>query len=318
MSEFLVGEASVGLTDRADGFAFARKFTVEVTGLLTQIRFYSRKAGYVKAAVYADNGGSPGNRLAKQDAAQECIADQFNFVDLESAIPVTLGQIVWLCGNCSADGVISSYIDTGGIDEYYVSNFAGHTWPETWPGGTPYYRRLCFAGFGDVLASPIAETNPANEITYSTAKLHGKVTDDGGSECKGKFAYGVKPTADQATAWTEGLFTNDTFEAAIDTLLSETTYVFKAIVENAQGDDEGDELEFTTLQAPPPPKKALITHPGIKRVRIIVDGEIKGDYDKLSDLDAGYLENALELPIPTPSIVEVETIAGQVHTYTIT
>jgi hypothetical protein len=170
------------------------------------------------------------------------------------------------------------------------------------------------------VVAPTVQTGPADEITATTAKLHGILTDDGGEPCSVRFAYGIKPDYTATTEWQDGKITNDQFEAALLELDPETTYVFKAVALNSEGQAEGDELEFTTAAAPPPippPLKLLITHPAIKDVKVYKDGELEESYENLSNLDEQRIEDTVEIPIVPPATLEVITLGGLAHIFEI-
>lgn len=171
-----------------------------------------------------------------------------------------------------------------------------------------------------VVVEPTPQTNAADTVAATSAKLHGLLTNDGGEACSVRFEYGIKPALNQQTNWQEGFVTNDPYEASAEGLLPETTYVFRAVAENSAGQGEGETLEFTTLALPPQAanlKKVLVTHPAIKSVAIIQDGSEATKYENLSNLDEQRIEDAIEFPVLAPATIKVTTLSNEVWTFDI-
>ncbi len=98
------------------------------------------------------------------------------------------------------------------------------------------------------------------------------------------------------------------------------SYHFRTEATNSGGTIYGADAEFTTEAMPPPvgqQVKALITHPALKRVRVIFEEQEMADYDQLSNPEEQRLESSLEIPIPTPCTIEVTTLADQVFEFKI-
>jgi len=192
-------------------------------------------------------------------------------------------------------------------------------------------RRICYAYDGDsdkapklhieyTIPTPTVQTNDADGITHEQAKLHGKLTDDGGEACEVRFQWGETTAYGNDTAWQPGKATNDLFEQLITGLDSDKTYHFRAQAKNAHGTSSGADKEFTTQEVPPPPakyRKIIITHPALKTVRVIKDGEEQTKYENLSNLEEGFIHGEIELPAEAPTTVEVTTLAEQVYKFNV-
>lgn len=85
-----------------------------------------------------------------------------------------------------------------------------------------------------------------------SAILHGRITDDGGLPCEGRFQWGYSAGAlVNDTAWQNTLATGDTFQELITGLPAGTRIYFRAQARNASGTTSGLVLTFITLSAPP-------------------------------------------------------------------
>ena len=182
-------------------------------------------------------------------------------------------------------------------------------------------RDEAFQEWGDpVLDPPTVATNPADGVDHEQATLHGTLTDDGGEACEVRFQYGKTVGYGTDTEWQPGKVSTDTFEQLITGLDPDQLYHFRAQAKNAAGTSSASDAEFTTSILPPAygaMKKAQITHPALKTVRIIQHGQEVGKFDQLSNPDEAYIESGLTLSIPTPSTVEVTTLADQVYEFNI-
>ncbi|MBA7645702.1 hypothetical protein ES703_53460 [subsurface metagenome] len=167
---------------------------------------------------------------------------------------------------------------------------------------------------------PSVATNPADGVDHEQATLHGTLTDDGGETCEVRFQYGKTVGYGTDTDWQEDKQSEATFEQLITGLDPDQTYHFRAQAKNSVGTSSGSDAEFTTSILPPAygaMKKAQITHPALKTVRIIQHGQQVAKFDELSNPDESYIESGLTIHIPTPSTVEVTTLADQVYEFTI-
>jgi len=98
----------------------------------------------------------------------------------------------------------------------------------------------------------VLNTDPVTEITVSTAKLAGVITDDGGAEVTARgFCWGLlaNPTI-QDDIKPSGTGTG-TFSATIENLQPNTQYYARAYAENSVGVAYGNEIVFVTSTAAP-------------------------------------------------------------------
>ncbi len=96
-------------------------------------------------------------------------------------------------------------------------------------------------------------TNPATDISSSSARLNGRLLGDSGSICKYHFMYWkVGDAWVTSTAWTGGIHSGDSFSEVITGLNPGTLYYFWAEAINALGQNGWDSglLTFTTLFEP--------------------------------------------------------------------
>lgn len=100
-------------------------------------------------------------------------------------------------------------------------------------------------------AAPTIETNPATDVTSTTATLHGTVTDYGGLDVDSvSFEWGL--TISYGYSQGAGGVEGDTFWLNIENLTPGTTYHFQAIGSNSSGPGYGDDVTFATTSAPLP------------------------------------------------------------------
>jgi len=98
----------------------------------------------------------------------------------------------------------------------------------------------------------VLSTDPATEITVSTAKLEGVITDDGGAEVTARgfcWGLGTNPTIqDDFKPAGTGV---GAFSTAIGNLQPNTRYYARAYAENSVGIAYGNEIDFVTSTAAP-------------------------------------------------------------------
>ncbi len=139
-------------------------------------------------------------------------------------------------------GIFTSTI-TGlfGITKYYVKAYAINL------AGIAYGNEVNFT----TIVKPIVVTISISNITQTTAKSGGNITNDGGGSITAKgVEYG-----NVSGALT--LFTNDgtgsnSFVSFMTGLVPNTTFYVRAYATNAVGTGYGAELSYTTLPIPPP------------------------------------------------------------------
>lgn len=172
----------------------------------------------------------------------------------------------------------------------------------------------------DPATPPTVQTNPADNIDHEQATLHGTLTDDGGEPCEVRFQYGKTTGYGTDTDWQPEKQSEATFQQLLTALDPDQTYHFRAQAKNSAATSSGTDAQFTTSILPPvygAMKKAQITHPALKTVRIIQHGQQVAKFDELSNPDQHYIESGLTIPIPTPSTIEVTTLADQVYEFNI-
>ena len=178
-----------------------------------------------------------------------------------------------------------------------------------------------FEDWGDpIIELPTVTTNDATGVGQEEATLHGTLNNDGGEPCSVRFNYGKTIGYGSNTAWQEGKITNDTFEQLVESLDPDTDYHFRAEAQNSKGSSYGADKEFHTTAPPVPPptiRKVVITHPAIAEIRVYRDTALQLKYEELSNLEQHYITNGIEVPVPTPATLEVETLAGITHSFTI-
>ena len=98
----------------------------------------------------------------------------------------------------------------------------------------------------------VLNTDPATEITVSTAKLAGVITDDGGAEVTARgFCWGLVPNPTIQDDFKPSGTGTGTFSATIENLQPNTQYYARAFAENSVGVAYGNEIVFVTSTAAP-------------------------------------------------------------------
>jgi hypothetical protein len=101
-----------------------------------------------------------------------------------------------------------------------------------------------------VVKIPSVETLPIVKIKTNSIKLRGKILDDGGVNCEGKFRYRKKGTQDWiGISLTKYFISGDIFIKQIENLLSDKTYQYQAGAQNTKGETWGSVVEFSTQQS---------------------------------------------------------------------
>lgn len=103
----------------------------------------------------------------------------------------------------------------------------------------------------DTVSSPTVTSKQISEISYETAISGGNVTSDGGSDI---VARGVCWSVSNAPSIANSKTTDGTgvgiFVSSIAGLLPNTTYYLRAYATNSEGTSYGEEMDFTTNEAP--------------------------------------------------------------------
>ena len=184
----------------------------------------------------------------------------------ETGPPVTTRGFVYKEGATGTPTLADSVVDATGSWEAaaFSLTVSGLT------GGT-YYRVRAFAtndiatSYGNTVTvrtygAPDVTTNNATHIGLTTARLHGVITDDGGSTCQWRFQWGEAPGVyDDESSWTGSLTTGQAFYADISGLSADTVYYFRAQGRNTVGLASGSELSFNTSAGLSDPSDLLAT-----------------------------------------------------------
>jgi len=147
--------------------------------------------------------------------------------------------------------------------EYQTTTTDLYYYPNTLSYDTTYYWKIIaedehgatstgpvweFSTGSQPVNPPTAQTNSATNVGQNSAKLHGKIIDDGGEPCQYRFGYSKVGSG----GWTyQGDFqgsktTGETFSQTIYNLDANTEYKFRAEALNSGGSDLGGLRYFTT------------------------------------------------------------------------
>ena len=108
-------------------------------------------------------------------------------------------------------------------------------------------------GGGEGTVDPVisVETDPATDVTHSSATLHGTVTELSGVETVDVyFEYRDGSSSTWTTTGVQQLTDAGSFTAEIDELESDTAYEYRAIAEGDAESDAGETLTFSTDETP--------------------------------------------------------------------
>lgn len=154
--------------DITSNYISMTRFQAATTGTITEFRLKASGNANVKVAIYADNSGEPGSRLAKNDTGQAVVSG-WNTLTLEASIVITSGTYYWLAINSDATH-IGSHFATGAV-RYKAATYSGFTWPD--PSGTGYSSATTvyglLAGWGIKVLSPSSISQP---VTCGSPKLN--------------------------------------------------------------------------------------------------------------------------------------------------
>ncbi|MFC1775274.1 hypothetical protein ACFLY0_00220 [Patescibacteria group bacterium] len=163
--------------------------------------------------------------------------------------------------------------------------------------GTSYGSILSFTTGGTVVnnRAPEAITNLAINIGQTSARLNGLAIVTGNQFTNGWFEYGRTQSLGNRTS-SEGLGTapSMSFKYSMFGLSSNTTYYYRAVVQNNNGTDYGDILTFRT-------NSVIVTPPPSTKVRAV---SIEKELENLSN--------------PNGNDVSVEALRGDLVRFTIT
>ena len=129
-----------------------------------------------------------------------------------------------------------------------------------------YYHSL-----GIVITTPTVTTQSADQITITSIRGNGNITDTGGKNCTRRgFCYKVgtsgDPTVSDNVAYDDGYYETGTFTKIISGLSPETSYRLRAYAVNSIGTSYGDTVDVKTLALAK--IKGLSTIKGLNKIKI--------------------------------------------------
>jgi uncharacterized protein (DUF2141 family) len=126
------------------GYIVATKYTLSQAGTVTQVAVYAIQSGNVKAAIYADNSGTPGNLLAANNVVTAVRAGWTTI----SIGPVSLAAgTYWIAFNQDTN-YIRVYKSGGTRQSAYTPYSFSNNMPNNYPSST--YQNLdyvCYAAY---------------------------------------------------------------------------------------------------------------------------------------------------------------------------
>ena len=236
----------------APNYLLIDKFTAEATGNINQIRIKCGSSGNVKVAIYADSSGEPGALLNANNTSTPVVTG-WNQISI-TLTPVTAGTAYWLA--CISDPRCVGYVTPGGIGRYKAATYSGFSFPN--PAGSGF---SSWAGYhliagwsttgGGVIAPIVTNSTGASNVTSSSARLNGEVTNTGGENPTVHTYWGTTDGGTTSGNWahdvnlgTKGL---GTFYTDISGLSPTTTYYYRCFATNSAGSDWADSTSsFTT------------------------------------------------------------------------
>ncbi len=122
--------------------------------------------------------------------------------------------------------------------------------PDMFPNGEHSDLVQIWTAYLEVTYNPTTvQTNPADLITNSSARLNGHLTSDGGQACEVCFEHWKSGFPHDQTPWVSSLESQD-FHATVSGLTPATTYYFRALARNGKGTYYGSNRSFMTEAAP--------------------------------------------------------------------
>ena len=111
-----------------------------------------------------------------------------------------------------------------------------------------------FHSLGIVITTPTVTTQSADQITITSIRGNGNITDTGGKNCTRRgFCYKVgtsgDPTTSDSVAYDDGSFGTGTYSKSITGLTAGTNYRVRAYAVNSAGTSYGTTVQVTTLKA---------------------------------------------------------------------
>ena len=158
MAFVLVGSASAPISNTlTSNYVWYSKFTAIASGRLTEYRVTCDASMNVKVAIYSDNAGSPGSRLAYNDSSQAVISG-INTLTI-SSINIASGTVYWVAIIADASYNVGRYATTGGIGRFKYAIYTTFSWPATaGTGFTSSESIVVISGWGLAVTPPSAQS----------------------------------------------------------------------------------------------------------------------------------------------------------------
>ncbi len=156
----------------------------------------------------------------------------------------------------TAGGTYTPVTVTGNNLTYDLTNLTantGYTYKAfiTFNGNTVYGDEVTFTTLEQgQLTEPSATTNPATNVTQTTATLNGAITNPDNVTIT---AQGFEWKAASAANYTVLNATGSTMSSTLNNLTANTNYTYRAFVTTANGTHYGSDVTFTTLEDTPEP-----------------------------------------------------------------
>ncbi len=155
-------------------------------------------------------------------------------------------------------------------------------------GGLGYYRASIVEGTCAPVYSEMAElvyevpsvvTNPASNITLSSATLNGEVTGNGGSEVTSRGFYWSSSNADPGAGDNVENVGGGTgiFSVSLNQLETNTTYYVRAFAVNSEGISLGEVVNFTTAFSVDVPVVVTNSASDVTSDSATLNGEVTSD-----------------------------------------
>lgn len=143
------------------------------------------------------------------------------------------------------------------------------------------------------IGTPSVQVNAATLITDSSARLNGKILNDGGESCEVRFGYGLTSQTQAGfnnytthSSWANSYTTDSAFNLDITGLLPNKTYYFNIQVKNSSGTTTGNQLSFKTDVALPEIEAVSATNIGETVARL--NSQITDDGGTSCQIRFGY------------------------------
>ena len=101
------------------------------SGTLKYLKLNAAYGGHIKAAIYADSGGSPGARLAAP--AEQYVTAGYQNISIPDLV-IVAGNYYWI-GHIIDDYMIVNGKSGSGTSLYKSQSYSGFSWPDPAPSG---------------------------------------------------------------------------------------------------------------------------------------------------------------------------------------